>query len=56
MQIIIGEDVYDHLMSMQIFTLVMKKYILMSSIYYEESGYNLNLNLLTILYYIIYDI
>ena len=33
---------YDHLMSMRFFTLIMKKKIPMSSENYDESGYNLN--------------
>lgn len=52
---IIGEDVYNHTMGIQIFTLVMKKNLI-SSKYHEEIGYNLYLNLLTILYYTIYGI
>ena len=53
---LIGEDVYDHLVDMQIFTLVMIKNILMSLKHYDESGYNIYLNLLTIFYYTGYGI
>jgi hypothetical protein len=40
---IIGGNLYDHLMSTKIFTLIMNE-IFMSS---EESGYGLNLDLLS---------
>ena len=40
---IIGGDLYDHLMSTKIFTLNMNE-IFMN---FEESGYNLNLDLLS---------
>ena len=42
-----GEDVYDHVMSTRNFTLIMNK-VFMSSENYEESGYGLDSDLLTI--------
>ena len=42
-------ELYDHLMSTKIFTLLMTK-IHMSSKHYEECGYGLHSDLLTILY------
>ena len=47
---IIGGDLYEHLISMNIFTLIMNKILNTSSENYEESGYNLTSDLLTILY------
>jgi hypothetical protein len=46
---IIGEDLYDHLMSTRI-TFVNEYYIHTSSENYEESNYILDLDLLTISY------
>ena len=43
-------NLYDHFMSMRIFTFTMNKISHMSSKNYEETGYNCNLDLLTILY------
>ena len=47
--IIEGEDLYDHLMSIRIFTVSINKYeIHTSSKNYEESGNDVGLHLLTI--------
>ena len=43
------QDLYDHLMNTRIYTSIMLK-IFMSSRNYEESGCDLNLDLLAILY------
>ena len=43
-----GERIHDHLMSMRIFTLIMNKVAMCKN--YAESGSNLDLNLLTVLY------
>ena len=43
-------QLYNHLMSTRIFTLIMNKLFILSSENYEEIGYGLDLDLLTILY------
>ena len=44
------DDLYDHFMTMRIFTLIMNQDIHMSSENCEESGYGLDLDLQTISY------
>ena len=44
------EDLYAHLMNTKNFTLITNKDIQVSSKKYEESGYSLDLDLLTISY------